>query len=226
MTTNVPIAAANRRVGLLAGLMAVTMIGVAYAAVPLYRLFCQTTGFGGTTQVAAAAPTADRLVAVAGRTIKIRFDGNVAAGLPWRFVPKATEVKIPIGEKRLAYYTATNTSSAAITGRAVFNVSPEDAGRYFIKIACFCFTEQTLKAGETVDMPVTWYIDPSIMDDPIARKIDEITLSYTFYPVDKPAAAAVAAVDKPTASSVAALDKPAQVRLSAAAIRNGMKDRG
>jgi cytochrome c oxidase assembly protein subunit 11 len=196
--------AANRRVGLMAGLMALTMIGVAYASVPLYRLFCQVTGYGGTTQVAAAAPSADRLAAAAGRTIKVRFDGNVASGLPWRFRPKANEVSIPIGEKRLAFYTATNTSNAPITGRAVFNVSPDEAGQYFIKIDCFCFTEQTLKAGETVDMPVTWYVDPAILNDPVARKIDEITLSYTFYPVDKPTGD----------------------RLSAATIRNSLKDRG
>lgn len=197
-------ASANRRVGLAAGLMAVAMIGVAYAAVPLYRLFCQVTGFGGTTQVAVAAPSATQLAAVAGRSIKIRFDSNVAPGLDWRFRPKANEVSIPIGEKRLAFYTATNGSNAPVTGRAVFNVSPDVAGRYFIKIDCFCFTEQTLKAGETVDMPVTYYVDPAIMDDPVARKIDEITLSYTFYPVDK----------------------PEQVTLSAATNRNSLKDRG
>ncbi len=209
------LAQANRRTGIAVALVAIAMIGVAYAAVPLYRLFCQVTGFGGTTQVAAAAPTADRLAAVAGRTIKVRFDSNIAPGLPWRFRQKQNEVTIPIGEKRLAYYTATNTGDRPITGRAVFNVSPDVAGQYFIKIECFCFTEQTLRAGETVDMPVTWYIDPAIMDDPVAKKIDEITLSYTFYPVDKPAE-----------SSVAALDKPARDTLSAATNRNSLKDRG
>ncbi len=183
-----PLAAANRRTGAVVALGAVAMLGVAYAAVPLYRLFCQVTGFGGTTQVAAAAPAADRLAAVAGRTIKIRFDANTAPGLPWRFRQKQNEVTIPIGEKRLAFYSATNSSGRPVTGRAVFNVSPDVAGQYFIKIACFCFTEQTLQPGETVDMPVTWYVDPAIMDDPVASKIDEITLSYTFYPVDKPGA--------------------------------------
>jgi cytochrome c oxidase assembly protein subunit 11 len=189
-------ATANRRVGLMAALMALGMIGVAYAAVPLYRLFCQVTGFGGTTQVAIAAPTADQMRAAAGHTIKIRFDSNIAPGLPWTFRPKANEVRIPIGEKRLGFYTASNTSAAPITGRAVYNVSPDVAGRYFIKIDCFCFTEQTLKAGETVDMPVSYYIDPAIMDDPVARKIDEITLSYTFYPVDKPTTLALSAATK------------------------------
>jgi cytochrome c oxidase assembly protein subunit 11 len=162
--------------------------------------------------------------AVAGRTIKVRFDSNLAPGLAWRFKPKANEVSIPIGEKRLAFYTASNTGSTAITGRAVYNVSPDVAGRYFIKIDCFCFTEQTLKAGETVDMPVSYYIDPAIMDDPVAKKIDEITLSYTFYPVDKPATA-VASLDKPPAAD-AALDKQPRVRLSAATNRNSLKDRG
>jgi len=181
-----PLAQANRRIGLAAAAGALAMIGVAYAAVPLYRLFCQVTGFGGTTQVAAAAPAASQLAAVAGRTIKVRFDSNVAPGLPWRFHQKQTEVTIPIGEKRMAFYTATNSGDRPITGRAVFNVSPDVAGQYFVKVQCFCFTEQTLKAGETVDMPVIWYVDPAIMDDPVARKIDEITLSYTFYPVDKP----------------------------------------
>ncbi len=214
MSVDAGLAQSNRRLGMVVALMAVAMMGVAYAAVPLYRLFCQVTGFGGTTGVAAAAPGADRLSAVAGRTIKVRFDANIAPGLPWRFRQKQNEVTIPIGEKRLAFYSATNTSDQPITGRAVFNVSPDVAGQYFIKIECFCFTEQTLKPGETVDMPVTWYVDPAIIDDPVARKIDEITLSYTFYPVEKPEAA------------VAALDKPARVRLSAATNSNILKDRG
>uniref|UniRef100_UPI0022A73358 cytochrome c oxidase assembly protein n=1 Tax=Sandarakinorhabdus rubra TaxID=2672568 RepID=UPI0022A73358 len=188
-------ARANRRVGLAATLLAVGMIGLAYAAVPLYRMFCQVTGFGGTTQVAAAAPVP---TAVPGQMIKIRFDANVAPGLGWRFRPKATEVSIPIGEKRLAFYTSSNTAAVPVTGRAVFNVSPDVAGRYFIKIDCFCFTEQTLAAGETVDMPVSYYIDPAILDDPIARKVDEITLSYTFYPVDKPTPDTVSAATKRT----------------------------
>lgn len=180
---------AKRRTGVLAALMAVAMIGLAYAAVPLYQMFCQVTGFGGTTQVAAVLPSAAERAAVAGRSVKVRFDANVAPGLPWRFRPKAVEVKVPIGEKRLAFYAATNTTATPVTGRAVFNVSPDVAGQYFVKIACFCFTEQTLAPGETVDMPVSYYIDPAIADDPVASKVDEITLSYTFYAVDKPAPA-------------------------------------
>jgi cytochrome c oxidase assembly protein subunit 11 len=217
---------ANRRVGILTALLAVGMIGLAYASVPLYRLFCQVTGFGGTTQVASDVQTQ----IVPGSRIKIRFDANVAPGLGWRFKPKVNDVSIPIGDKRLAFDTSTNTTGAPLTGRAVFNVSPDVAGRYFIKIDCFCFTEQTLQAGETVDMPVSYYIDPAIMDDPVARKVDEITLSYTFYPVDKPEAAVAAldkpmksvvtALDKPTKLVVSALDKPTPGRLSAATNRN------
>jgi cytochrome c oxidase assembly protein subunit 11 len=180
---------AKRRTGLMAALLATGMIGLAYASVPLYRLFCQATGFGGTTgrAEAAALPDAQRLNALGGRTIKIRFDSNVSPGMPWQFVPKNRDQSIRIGEKRLAFYTATNMSATATTGRAIFNVSPDTAGQYFRKIECFCFTEQTLAAGETIDMPVTYFVDPAILDDPDARKIDEITLSYTFYPVDNPA---------------------------------------
>jgi cytochrome c oxidase assembly protein subunit 11 len=187
---------AIRRTGWLAALLAVGMIGLAYAAVPLYRLFCQVTGFGGTTQVAVAMPAADAVARVAGRTVKVRFDANVAPGLPWRFAPKQTDVTIPIGEKRLAYYRVINLSDKPVTGRAVFNVSPDVAGQYFVKIACFCFTEQTLAPGESVDMPVTWYVDPAITDDKIARKVYEITLSYTFYPVDKPTEVALGGAAK------------------------------
>jgi cytochrome c oxidase assembly protein subunit 11 len=177
---------AKRRTGLLAAVLAVAMIGLAYASVPLYRLFCQATGFGGTTgrAEAAAVPGADQLRALGGRTIKIRFDSNLAPGMAWRFAPVDRETTIKIGEKRLAFFTASNVSATATTGRAVFNVSPDVAGAYFRKIECFCFTEQTLAAGETVKMPVTYFIDPAILDDPDASKVDEITLSYTFFPVD------------------------------------------
>ncbi len=157
------------------------MGGLAYASVPLYRAFCAATGFAGTTGRAVAAQTP-----VAGVTVKVRFDGNTSPGMPWTFAPDATQVTVPIGGRRMAFFHATNLSAKATTGRATFNVSPDLAGKYFKKIACFCFTEQTLKAGETVEMPVTYFIDRAILDDPQARKIDEITLSYTFFPVDKP----------------------------------------
>ncbi len=183
------LARAKRRTALLALGVAIAMIGLAYASVPLYRVFCQVTGFGGTTgrAEAGALPDAMTLRALGGRTVKIRFDSNVSPDVAWKFFPKAREVTIKIGEKRLAFFTATSMASVATTGRAGFNVSPDTAGKYFRKIECFCFTEQTLKAGETVDMPVTFFVDPAILDDPDARKIDEITLSYTFFPVDNPA---------------------------------------
>ncbi len=170
---------ANRTTALWAAGFAAAMVGVAFASVPLYRVFCAATGFAGTTGRAAATGQA-----VTGTSIKIRFDGNVSPGMPWAFKPDTTLVTIPIGGRRMAFFRATNMSAKATTGRATFNVSPDLAGKYFKKIACFCFTEQTLKAGETVEMPVTFFVDRAILDDPQARKIDEITLSYTFYPVD------------------------------------------
>lgn len=174
---------ANRRVGLTASLVAVAMVGVAYASVPLYRMFCQVTGWGGTTQRAEAAPAAP----VLGKTVSVRFDSNISGGIPWLFKPEKNAVTVPIGGKQIAFYKAVNQSAATVTGSAAFNVSPDEAGKYFVKIQCFCFTEQTLKAGESVDMPVTYYIDPAILKDPVASRISEITLSYTFYPVTRTA---------------------------------------
>ncbi|OYU14236.1 MAG: cytochrome c oxidase assembly protein [Alphaproteobacteria bacterium PA4] len=189
------LARAKRRTGVLTALLALAMIGLAYASVPLYRMFCEATGFAGTTNRAdaAALPDALTLKALGGRTIKVRFDGNVAPDVAWRFGPKAHDITVRIGEKKLAYFTATSLSGSTTTGRAGFNVSPDVAGLYFRKIECFCFTEQTLKPGETVDMPVTFFIDPAILNDPDAKKIDEITLSYTFFPVDNPVAKPVSA---------------------------------
>jgi len=182
----------NRRVGLIALGVALAMLGLGYASVPLYRLFCQATGWGGTTQRASEAQAAE-VKAVAGKTIVIRFDGNVASGMPWEFGPDQVTDTIPIGERALATFHARNKSARTITGTAVFNVSPDVAGKYFTKIQCFCFTEQTLKAGEAVHMPVQYYVDPKILDDPDAADVQEITLSYTFnearYPLD-PARAA------------------------------------
>lgn len=169
----------NRTTALWAAGFAAAMAGLAFASVPLYRVFCSTTGFAGTTGIATAAEAP-----VAGATVKVRFDGNTSRGMPWAFTPDATQVTVPIGGRRMAFFRATNLSATATTGRATYNVSPDLAGKYFKKIQCFCFTEQTLKAGETVEMPVTYFIDKAILDDPQARKIDEITLSYTFYPVD------------------------------------------
>lgn len=174
-------AASNRTTALWAAGFAAAMVGLAYASVPLYRVFCAATGYAGTTGRAIVLPDATKAI---GRTVKVRFDGNTSPGMPWSFRPVAVETTIPIGQRRMAFFRASNISGATTTGRATFNVSPDLAGKYFKKIACFCFTEQTLKAGETVDMPVTYFIDPAILDDPQARKIDEITLSYTFFPID------------------------------------------
>lgn len=152
------------------------MVGLAYAAVPLYRIFCQVTGFGGTTQVAVSAPDT-----VLERQVKVRFDANVASGLGWSFEPEQREVEVKVGEQTLAYYKARNLTGREITGTASFNVTPLNAGRYFSKVECFCFTEQTLKPGEAVDMPVTFYVDPAIADDPDLDSLHTITLSYTFF---------------------------------------------
>ncbi len=170
----------NRAVGIRAALFGLAMLGLAFAAVPLYRIFCQVTGFGGTTMKAEAAPGA-----VAGQ-IGVRFDANIDPRLPWKFEPEQATVRIHPGGRTTIYYRATNYTARSTTGQAIFNVTPESAGKYFSKIECFCFTEQTLKPGESVRMPVIFYVDPKLRDDPDTRHIDEITLSYTFYPVENP----------------------------------------
>ena len=171
--------ARHRRLALsLAGLV-VGMVGLSYAAVPLYEIFCRVTGYGGTTQ--RAEKPADRILE---RRIAVRFDANVARGLGWDFVPVTREVDIRIGESVLAFYKASNPSAEPLRGTATFNVTPEAAGPYFNKIACFCFTEQELAPKQSVDMPVTFFIDPDIVDDPDTRHITEITLSYTFFPAE------------------------------------------
>jgi cytochrome c oxidase assembly protein subunit 11 len=156
------------------------MVGAAYAAVPLYDWFCRTTGFGGTPLVAKSAPAAP-----IGRRITIRFDANVAPGLPWDFAPETREVEVAIGETKLAHYLVRNNWSAATVGTASYNVSPPIAGAYFNKLECFCFTEQRLAAGERMEMPVAFFIDPEIVKDPDLKNLRSITLSYTFFPAKK-----------------------------------------
>jgi len=163
----------------LAGLVA-TMLGLAFASVPLYRLFCQATGYGGVPQRADRAPNE-----ILDRTIRIRFDANVDRSLPWTFLPDQRVMDVKIGDTALAFFKATNNTDAAVTGRAVFNVAPELAGRYFTKIECFCFKQQTLAAHASAEMPVTFFVDPNIVDDEDTKSISEITLSYTFYRSDK-----------------------------------------
>jgi cytochrome c oxidase assembly protein subunit 11 len=172
------VAGKNTRTAIGMALFAAAMLGLAFASVPLYRLFCQATGFAGTTQRAERAPGA-----VAGQ-IGVRFDANVHPGLAWKFEPVQRTVRVAPGARTQIFYRAQNLTARTITGQAVFNVSPDTAGKYFKKIACFCFTEQTLKPGQTVDMPVVFFVDPAIRQDPDAKDIDEITLSYTFYPVE------------------------------------------
>ncbi|WP_136163223.1 cytochrome c oxidase assembly protein [Sphingomonas flavalba] len=171
----------NRRSAIAAAVLVVGMLGLGYASVPLYRLFCQVTGFQGTTQRAAAAPATS---AVSTRMVRVRFDSNTAPNLPWEFKPERETDDIAIGARDMAFFVARNTSSHEVTGTATFNVSPSTAGKYFTKIQCFCFTQQTLKPGETVRMPVIFFVDPKILDDRDADDIQEITLSYTFFPVD------------------------------------------
>ena len=171
----------NGRTAGVAALIVLAMVGLAFASVPLYRIFCQATGFDGTTQRGKAAPGP-----VAGNTVSVRFDANVSNTMPWRFEPEQTTERVVIGEREIAFFKAKNLSAKTITGTASFNVTPDQAGKYFTKIQCFCFTEQTLKPGEEVRMPVVFYVDPNILKDADDRKISEITLSYTFFPVDQP----------------------------------------
>ncbi|UCI06896.1 cytochrome c oxidase assembly protein [Mesorhizobium sp. B1-1-8] len=156
------------------------MIGMAYAAVPLYRMFCQATGYGGTTQ-RVEKQYAGRVL---DRDITIRFDANTN-GIPWQFEPVARSVTVKIGATAQAHYSATNKFDRSITGRATFNVQPEMAGAYFNKVECFCFTDTTLKPGETLDMPVVFYVDPDIVNVPELKDLKTITLSYTMFPVEK-----------------------------------------
>ena len=163
------------------GVLVAAMVGAAYAAVPLYDWFCRTTGFGGTTQVASAGPSH-----VLDRKLKVRFDANVAGGLPWRFEPEQTSIEVRLGEVVTVAYRVVNESARETTGVASYNVSPPTVGGYFSKINCFCFTDQRLKAGEKRDMTVVFFVDPALAKDSEQDDLDTITLSYTMYPVRQP----------------------------------------
>jgi cytochrome c oxidase assembly protein subunit 11 len=197
---------ANVRVGALCAAMAVGMVGLAYAAVPLYAMFCQATGYGGTTQRVVKASEV-----VLDRTIQVLFDANVGNQLPWKFEPVQRSLDVKLGETAMAFYRATNTSDKPVTGTAAFNVDPPAAGIHFNKIACFCFTEQTLQPGESVDMPVTFYVDPALATDKDAASIKVIVLSYTFFPgvEAKPTKASEA---KPTKASEAKPTKASEAK--------------
>ncbi|MEP3346912.1 MAG: cytochrome c oxidase assembly protein [Litoreibacter sp.] len=170
----------KRTVATLVGVV-LTMGGLGFASVPLYDLFCRVTGYGGTTQQASVA--SDEIL---DRTINVRFDGSLSSKMAWEFKPVESQMKIRIGETGLAFYEAHNPTDRPIAGQASYNVFPFTAGGYFNKIECFCFTEQVLQPGETVQMPVTFFVDPEIVDDPDGKFVEEITLSYTFYEIDLP----------------------------------------
>lgn len=178
---------ARRRVAtaLVLGGVVFGMAGLAFAAVPLYRLFCQVTGFGGTVQVAEAAPAE-----IGERIVTVRFNADTARDLPWRFMPERREMTVRVGEVNMAFYSAENLSDRALVGSSTFNVTPVKAGSYFNKIECFCFEEQTLVPGERVAFPVSFFVDPAIAEDRRLDDVNTITLSYTFFGRDGGAAEA------------------------------------
>jgi cytochrome c oxidase assembly protein subunit 11 len=177
-----PGARSHRAIALSCAVLVAAMVGAAYAAVPLYNIFCRATGFDGTTQVATKAP--DHAIA---RKVRVSFDANVAPGLTWTFKPEVTEVEIPLGETRMVDFVAHNYGDTPMTGIASYNVTPETTGAYFDKIQCFCFSKQTLQPGQTVEMPVVFFVDPAITEDKTLDWVTAITLSYTFFGAKEPA---------------------------------------
>ncbi|MBF9035486.1 cytochrome c oxidase assembly protein [Rhodobacterales bacterium HKCCE2091] len=192
---------ANRRTAVRLLAVIAVMIGLTAAAVPLYSLFCRVTGFGGTTNVAESGSDV-----ILDRTVTVRFDANIAAGMPWEFRPVERSMEIRLGETGLAFYEAYNPTDRPVAGQASYNVTPYDAGYYFSKIECFCFTEQVLMPGERVQMPVSFFVDPELVDDPEAGETREITLSYTFYEIDLPDGFDLASLDAATAPTDARTD--------------------
>ena len=172
-----PVARRDLAIAAGCGVFVAAMVGMSYAAVPLYSWFCRTTGFGGTPIVAKAAPAQ-----TLSRRITVRFDANIGSGLPWRFEPERPSIDVSLGEVATVYYSVTNLSSRETTGQAAYNVAPSTAGGYFDKINCFCFTEQRLGPGEKREMAVVFYVDPELAKDIDQNDLNTITLSYTFYP--------------------------------------------
>ncbi len=164
------------RFGLIAALIPLGMLGAAYASVPLYQLFCQITGYGGTTQIATQA--ADQVLA---RTVRVRFDANTAPGVPWSFTPEKPVVELRLGENGLAFYKVKNNSNVPVTAVATYNVTPHKVGPYFQKLECFCFQDRTLQPGEEMELPVIFYVDPALATDKNVKEVTEVTLSYTFF---------------------------------------------
>lgn len=175
----------------------VVMAGLSFAAVPLYDLFCRVTGFAGTPGIAASAPGG------AGHAITVRFNADVAPGLPWRFEPVERQLTVETGASVLAFYRATNDGAEPVTGTATFNVTPLQAGQYVQKIDCFCFEEQRLFPGQTVDMPLTFYVDPAIAADRATREVTAVTLSYTFFGADEASPDATIAFAAPVPAAAA-----------------------
>lgn len=172
----------NRRTMMAMVGVGLSMLALGFASVPLYRIFCEQTGFGGTTKRASADVQVREAV---GHTMSIRFDSNVQPGMPWQFYPEHRTDTVTVGRKDMAIFIAKNMSDRPVTGTASFNVTPSQAGAYFTKIQCFCFTQQTLQPGQEVRMPVLYFVDPKILDDPDNKDTQQITLSYTFYPVEQ-----------------------------------------
>jgi len=169
----------SRRNGVLAGVLATLvagMVGLSFAAVPLYRVFCAATGFGGTPKVGPAASPG-----VSAASVVVRFNANTDPALPWRFSPEQAEIRLPLGAERVAFYTARDLAAVPVTGVALYNVTPEKAAKYFHKTACFCFTEQVLAPGQDIQFPLSFWVDPALADDPGTADVTTITLSYTFF---------------------------------------------
>jgi cytochrome c oxidase assembly protein subunit 11 len=193
---------ATTRTALLAGGVVATMASLSFAAVPFYNWFCSVTGFGGATMVG----TGDG-VEVSEDTVVVRFVASTERGMPWSFRPSQNQMTVRLGETALAFYEASNPTSRPVAGQASYNVAPDAAGGFFLKVDCFCFTEQVLQPGETVEMPVSFYVDPAILEDADGRGVREITLGYTFYEIDLPppeeqAALAPAALPAPAGHSI------------------------
>jgi len=188
----------NRNLVIACSAIVVGMVGLSYAAVPLYRIFCQITGYGGTTQ--RADNTDD--IKIIDRQMTVRFDGNIARGLDWEFKPKVRQVTLKLGEQMQFSYVAENLSDKPLTGTATFNVTPQYAGAYFNKIECFCFTETTLQPGEKIEMPVVFFIDPDLDQEEIMKNLKTITLSYTFFPKQMDTAPLASVVNKTEANKL------------------------
>jgi cytochrome c oxidase assembly protein subunit 11 len=166
----------NRIIAGMFAVVAIGMVGLSFAAIPLYRIFCAATGYGGTPKIGTAAAPGGN-----GKSIRVRFNADTNPGLPWTFAPDQTEIVVPLGDDHLASYSARNKARTAVTGVALYNVTPEKAAKYFHKTACFCFNKQTLEGGESKDFPLSFWVDPAISADPNTADVQEITLSYTFF---------------------------------------------